>query len=100
MLNLVKNFDKNASLTANILCDPNHAVPQLLIRLYSLESFLYGTLNKATRFGDTSKFESLGPYAQCMDKIVKHAIEYRKEELNEEKFLDLNLFRGSSLNFA
>jgi hypothetical protein len=59
---------------------------------------LYKTLNHAIRFGDRTKIDSLGPYALAMDKIVNWAIYKRKEELDEKKFKDLNLFRGTCLS--
>ena len=47
--------------------------------------------------GDLSKVESLGPYAQVMDRIVEYAIMDRKEELDSSKFFNLDLFRGTCL---
>ena len=60
-------IDREAPLTEEILRDPSHPVTTLLLRLYSFECFLYGTLNKAQRFGDQSKVQSLGPYAHALD---------------------------------
>jgi len=68
-----------------------------MLRLYTLECYLYKTLNHSLRFGDLSKVDSLGPYAQVMDSIVKFAIKGRKEELDSKKFEDLNLYRGTCL---
>jgi hypothetical protein len=48
-----------------------------------MECFLYKTLNFASRFGDRSKIESLGPYSQVMHQIVGLAIKNRKDELDE-----------------
>ena len=38
--------------------------------MYSLESFLYSTLNKASRECDESKIETLGPFAYALDMIL------------------------------
>jgi hypothetical protein len=71
-----------------------------MVTIYSMECFLYKSLNHASRFADETKFNSLGPYAQCMDFIVRNAINSRKDELDGELFLDLDLFRGTSLTKA
>lgn len=41
-----------------------------IIFLYSLETFLYKTLNKATRDYDESKVGTLGPFAYALDMIL------------------------------
>jgi hypothetical protein len=62
-----------------------------------MECFLYKTLNFASRFGDRSKIDSLGPYSQVMCFIVTGAIANRKDELDEDAFKNLDLYRGTSL---
>jgi hypothetical protein len=69
-----------------------------MLNLYSLECYLYKTLIKAIRFGDLSKVDTLGPYAQVMDEILNCAIYARKDELDESKFYDLDLYRGVCLS--
>jgi hypothetical protein len=71
-----------------------------MLTIYSLESFIYKSLNAALRFGDRSKIDSLGPYAHVMNSIVAWAIKGRKDELDGSKFRDLNLFIGTSLTDA
>jgi hypothetical protein len=71
-----------------------------MLTIYSLECFVYKSLNTGHRFGDKSKIDSLGPYAHVMDEIVFLAISGRKDELDESKFYNLNLFRGTSLTDA
>jgi len=61
-----------------------------------MESFVYGTLNRASKFADESKIESMGPYAHVMDTIVGAAGAYR-EDINHEKFKDLQLYRGTCM---
>jgi hypothetical protein len=68
MKNLFKDkFDRNAPLTFEILDSPLHPATILLLRLYTIECFLYKNLNYACRFADKSKIDSLGPYAQALD---------------------------------
>jgi len=71
-----------------------------MLTLYTLECYLYKTLNHSLRFGDLTKVDSLGPYAQVMDLIVSEAICKRGEELDEEKFEALDLYRGTCLSDA
>jgi hypothetical protein len=71
-----------------------------MLTIYSLECFIYKSLNAGHRFGDKSKIDSLGPYAQVMDKIVNAAIMERKDEFDEDKFKNIDLFRGTSLSDA
>ncbi len=99
MLNLVKDFDPNLPLTYEILMDPTHPVTRLLLRVYSMETFLYGTLNQAIRFADSSKIDSLGPYDQAMFFVLGGSGENR-EDLDEKNFRNLNLYRGTSLTLA
>jgi hypothetical protein len=92
-----EDFDKTAPLTKEILEDPKHEVTLKMLHIYSLESFLYKSLNMASRFADRSKIDSLGPYAQVMNHIVINAIGGRKDVLSRKTFKNLNLYRGCSL---
>lgn len=92
-------IDREAPLTYEILNDPSHPVTTLLLRLYSFECFLYGTLNKAQRFGDQSKVQSLGPYAHALNWIMEYAGDKRRD-IEEEDLKELDLYRGCSMNQA
>ena len=92
-------IDREAPLTYDILGNPSHPVTTLLLRLYSFECFLYGSLNKALRFGDTSKVQSLGPYAHAMDKIVEGAGR-RRENIKKEDLSGIDLYRGCCMTEA
>lgn len=59
-----------------------------MLTLYSMECFLYKSLNAAIKFGDESRIDSLGPYAQVMNMILYGAMAQR-EDIDEDKFLDL-----------
>ena len=86
-------IDREAPLTIEILHDPSHPVTTLLLRLYTFECFLYGTLNKAQRFGDQSKVQSLGPYAHALNEIMEDAGDNRGD-IKREDLEDLDLYRG------
>jgi len=64
------DIDKDTHLTEDILSDPKHPVPLMFLNMYSMETFLYKSLNDASRYGKRDKIDSLGPYAQCMNTIV------------------------------
>lgn len=41
------------------------------MKMYSLESFLYREVNRASRERDQSKIANLGPYAYLLAQILK-----------------------------
>ena len=41
---------------------------KVIMKMYSFECFLYGTVNRASREKDTSKIANLGPYAYLLTK--------------------------------
>jgi hypothetical protein len=63
-------IDIDIDLTEDILSDPKNPVPLMFLNMYSMETFLYKSLNDASRYGRREKIDSLGPYAQCMNTIV------------------------------
>jgi hypothetical protein len=63
-------IDIETDLTEDILSNPKHPVPLMFLNMYSMETFLYKSLNDASRYGRREKIDSLGPYAQCMNTIV------------------------------
>jgi hypothetical protein len=80
MLDLVTGIDKDEELTYDILKNHMHPVTQLLLIIYSLESFIYKSLNKACRLKDSTKIDTLGPYAHVMSSIEINTISGKSEE--------------------
>jgi hypothetical protein len=62
--------------------------------LYSLETFLYSTLNKASRECDESKVSTLGPFAYALDIIIQNAQKYRADSNIQNAF---TIYRGMNL---
>uniref|UniRef100_A0A7S3FTP5 NAD(+)--protein-arginine ADP-ribosyltransferase n=1 Tax=Strombidium rassoulzadegani TaxID=1082188 RepID=A0A7S3FTP5_9SPIT len=60
--------------------------------MYTMESFLYREVNRASRERDVSKVETLGPYAWVLRKIVEVGQLLRKKSKWEDS--QLILFRG------
>lgn len=89
-------FDKDAPLTAQILSDPSHPVTNLILRVYSFKSFLFSTVNAASRNGDVSKIDTLGPYAQALNRIIQYA-GYNRDDIDKEDLRGMDLYRGLSL---
>ena len=55
---------------SGILRDPTSSVVGLLINIYQIENFCYSELNRSSRFKDTSKVKTLGPWAAALYQII------------------------------
>ena len=62
------NLDQ--SLTPKILSDPTHNITKHLMYLYSMESFIYNDMNKASREKDESKIKYYGAFAAALSYII------------------------------
>ena len=79
--------------------NPYHPVTNLMLRLYTFESFLYKTLNHATRYGDESKVDTLGPYSQVLNEIIRHSGGSRKD-IEKKDMVGIILYRGCNMTDA
>ena len=73
MLDLAKVDDRDQPLDIGDklgLRDPTSPVVALILYVYQMENYCYSELNKACRFKDTSKLETLGPYARALGIII------------------------------
>ena len=70
------NLDK--PLTADILSDPDNKITKHILYLYSMESFIYPELNRASREKDESKIKYYGAYAAALSYIIYTANSNRK----------------------
>ena len=50
--------------------DPESPITKMILYLYSMETFLYGEINRASRSKDKSKISTLGPYSFILSWIV------------------------------
>jgi hypothetical protein len=75
-MNQIIDFEINVLSYIRIFSESLNAETRMMLNLYSVECYLYKTLNKAIRFGDESKVDSLGPYAQVMNNIFNKNILY------------------------
>ena len=82
-------------LTAKILSDPNHEIVRLIMYIYSMESFIYEDLNRATRDKDLSKVKFYGAFAAALSYILYSATKNRSDV---EVAKAVTLFRGIKLS--
>ncbi len=50
--------------------DPESPITKMILCLYSMETFLYTEINRASRDKDKSKISTLGPYSFVLSWIV------------------------------
>ena len=65
--------DLDKPLTPQILSDPNSKDTRHILYLYSMESFIYPELNRASREKDETKIKFYGPFAAALSYIIYHA---------------------------
>ena len=62
--------DFTIPLTNGILSNPKHKFVKTLIYIYSMESFVFSEMNKASRMKDVSKIKFYGAFASALGFIV------------------------------
>ena len=87
--------DLDKPLTVKILSDPSHKIVQLILYIYSMESFIYQDLNRATRDKDKSRIKFYGAFAAALSFILYSATKNRAD-LKVPKVM--NLYRGIKLS--
>ncbi len=59
--------------------DPESPITKMILCLYSMETFLYSEINRASRDKDKSKISTLGPYSFVLSWIVQRTQLMRKD---------------------
>ena len=80
MFDLANLGDLDKPLTAKILSDPYNKITRHILYLYSMESFIYADLNRASREKDKTKIKFYGAYAAALSYIIYFANTNRKDE--------------------
>ena len=62
--------DFNEPLTHKILSNPKHEFVKTLVYIYSMESFVFSEMNRASRMKDVSKIKFYGAFASALGYIV------------------------------
>lgn len=72
------NLTNDVEIDEYMLNDANNEVTTSIMYLYSMETFIYTAINRASRTQDESKVRTLGPYAVLLAHIVYGAEEKRE----------------------
>lgn len=90
---MVDSVDKNMPLSPKILQNPSHKFVKTLLYIYSMESFVFSVINKASRNKDVDKIESFGPFASALSYII-----YSGNIKNAKLSNEFRLYRGLKMN--
>ena len=83
-------------LTCSILSNPVHQFTQRIMYLYSMESFIYEDLNRASRNKDASKIQYYGAFAAALSYIISSANKNNGARKNPSAMVQ-TLYRGIKL---
>lgn len=53
-----------------VLSDPTNPLVILVLYIYSMETFVYPTINSGLRLGDKTKAKTLGPFTLVFSEII------------------------------
>jgi len=65
-----EKFNLQKPLTTKILSNPDHPFVKTILYIYSMQSFVFFEINKASRDKDLPKIEYYGPFASALGYIV------------------------------
>ena len=69
---MVEDVDMRRPLTPKILSDPSNKFVRTLIYIYTMETFIYKELNKASRTKDVDKIKFYGAFASALSFVIHH----------------------------
>ena len=73
LFDLAKLGSLDKPLTPTILSNPNHVITKHILYLYSMETFIYSEMNRASRMKDQSKIKYYGAFAASLSYIIYFA---------------------------
>ena len=77
-----KGADFEKPLSPGILADASNPFVKTMIYIYSMQTFLFSEINKASRMKDESKIKFYGPFASALGFIV-HCGNKKKDKFNK-----------------
>ena len=80
LFDLAKLGSLDKPLTPTILSNPNHVITKHILYLYSMETFIYSEMNRASRMKDRSKIKYYGAFAATLSYIIYAANKNRKSD--------------------
>lgn len=89
---VIKSDDMCKPLTPKILSDPEHPVTKHILYLYSMESFIYSDMNKASRDKELDQIKFYGGFASVLSYIIYNANNNRRNTIKLKNTTEL--FRG------
>ena len=87
IFDMVEDVEMRKPLTPKILSDPNHKFVKTLIYIYSMQTFIFSEMNRASRCKDVSKIKFYGPLAAALSFIIHNGNVKPTKEM-------LSVFRG------
>lgn len=67
---MIKKVDMKKPLTTVILSNPNHEFVKILVYIYTMETFIFKEMNKASRAKDVDKIKFYGPFASALSFVI------------------------------
>lgn len=66
----IRIFIGQAPLQKHLLSDPTNPHSRAILQLYSMETWLHQSINKATRYKDKGKIKNLAPFAAMLFNVL------------------------------
>jgi len=79
IFSLADKVDMKKPLTTKILSNPNHEFVKLMLYIYSMQTFIFKEMNRASRNKDQTKIPYYGPFASALGYIIHSASSKRKD---------------------
>ena len=92
----IKQEDMTKPLTPKILSDPEHPVTKHILYMYSMESFIYKEMNKASRDKELDQIKFFGGLASVLSYIIYNANKNRENTIKLKNTTEL--YRGLSMS--
>ena len=81
---MVKDVELGQPLTSEILSNSDHQFVKTLIYIYSMQSFIFGEMNKASRTKNINEIKYYGPFASALSFIISSKNNQDGPEMNTE----------------
>ena len=86
-------------LTPKILTNSSHPTVKHIMYLYTMESFIYEDMNRASRDKDSTKIKYYGAFAAALSYIIYNGSQNKRTRVKSHSFATpkVELFRGVKL---
>jgi hypothetical protein len=97
LFGLARIVNKDEPINQYHLANPLYPVTNLILYIYTMESFIFRVLNESTRNADESKITTMGPYARVLGYVIQHASRNRSDFETFRFQKEVELYRGLAL---